>query len=176
MVNVTSSPSASSEIGEGVMEFINSQFDRTINWKDVEWLASLWDGPLVIKGVQTVGDARKAVDAGATAVMLSNHGGRQLESAPAPVDCIAAVADALGDQLEIICDGGIRRGTHVIKALALGATACSIGRGYLFGLGAGGQRGVERALGLLRSEVERSMALLGCNSVQKLGESYIQKR
>jgi len=176
MVNVISSPSASSEIDEGVMEFINSQFDRTINWKDVEWLAGLWDGPLVIKGIQTVADARKAVDAGATAVMLSNHGGRQLESAPAPVDCIAPIADELGGKLEIICDGGIRRGTHVIKALALGATACSIGRGYLFGLGAGGQRGVERALSLLRAEVERSMALLGCNSVQKLGESYIQKR
>lgn len=176
MVNVTSSPSASSEISEGVMAYVNSQFDRSINWKDVEWLASQWDGPLVIKGIQTLADARKAVDAGATAVMLSNHGGRQLETAPAPVDCIAPIADALGDRLEIICDGGVRRGTHVIKALALGATACSIGRGYLFGLAAGGQRGVEHALGLLRSEVERSMALLGCNSVQKLGPKYVQRR
>jgi L-lactate dehydrogenase (cytochrome) len=176
MVNVTSSLSATDEINEGVMEYINSQFDRSLSWKDVEWLASQWDGPLVIKGIQTVGDARKAVDAGATAVMLSNHGGRQLETAPAPVDCIAPIADALGDKLEIICDGGVRRGTHVIKALALGATACSIGRGYLFGLAAGGQKGVERALGLLRSEVERSMGLLGCNSVQKLGEKYIRKR
>jgi len=176
LVNVISSPSAASEINEGVMEFVNSQFDRTINWKDVEWLASQWDGPLVVKGIQTVGDARKSVDAGATAVMLSNHGGRQLETAPAPVDCIAPIKDALGDQLEIICDGGVRRGTHVIKALALGANACSIGRGYLFALAAGGQQGVERALGLLRSEVERSMALLGCNSVRKLGRSYIQKR
>jgi len=176
MVNVTSSPSAASEINEGVMAYVNSQFDRSIGWKDVEWLASQWDGPLVIKGIQTVADVRKAVDAGATAVMLSNHGGRQLESAPAPVDCIAAVADALGDKVEIICDGGVRRGTHVIKALSLGATACSIGRGYLFGLAAGGQRGVEHALGLLRSEVELGMALLGCNSVQKLGSGYIQKR
>lgn len=176
MVNLTSSPSASSEISEGVMAYINSQFDRSISWKDVEWLASQWDGPLVIKGIQTVGDARKAVDAGATAVMLSNHGGRQLENVLAPVDCIAPIADALGDQLEIICDGGVRRGTHVIKALSLGATACSIGRGYLFGLAAGGQLGVERALELLRSELERSMALLGCNSVQKLDGQYIQKR
>ncbi|MDA0678994.1 MAG: alpha-hydroxy acid oxidase [Proteobacteria bacterium] len=176
MVNVTSSPGASNEISDGVMAYVNSQFDRSISWKDVEWLASQWDGPLVIKGIQTVGDAKKAVDAGATAVMLSNHGGRQLETAPAPVDCIAPIAAALGDRLEIICDGGVRRGTHVIKALSLGATACSIGRGYLFGLAAGGQPGVERALGLLRSEVERSMALLGCNSVQKLGEKYIQRR
>jgi len=176
LVNVTSSSGVSSEISDGVVAYVNSQFDRSINWTDVEWLAARWDGPLVIKGIQTVGDARKAVDAGATAVMLSNHGGRQLETAPAPVDCIAPIADALGDQLEIICDGGIRRGTHVIKALSLGATACSIGRSYLFGLAAGGQRGVEHALELLRSEVERSMALLGCNSVQNLGKKYIQKR
>ncbi len=176
MVNVTSSPGVSTEINEGVMAYVNSQFDRTINWKDVEWLASLWDGPLVIKGIQTVGDARKAVDAGATAVMLSNHGGRQLESAPAPVDCIAPIADEMRDKLEIICDGGVRRGNHVVKALALGANACSIGRGYLFGLAAGGQKGVEHALGLLKSEFERTMALLGCNSVKKLGREYVQRR
>ena len=176
MVNVTSSPGVSTEINEGVMAYVNSQFDRTLGWKDVEWLASQWDGPLVIKGIQTVADARKAVDSGATAVMLSNHGGRQLESAPAPVDCIAPIADALRDKLEIICDGGVRRGNHVVKALALGANACSIGRGYLFGLGAGGQRGVEHALGLLKAEVERTMALAGCNSVEKLSEEYVQKR
>ena len=176
MVNVTSCPGVSTEINDGVIAYINSQLDRSLTWTDVEWIASLWDGPLVIKGIQTVADARKAAAAGATAVMLSNHGGRQLESAPAPVDCIAPIADALRDQFEIICDGGVRRGTHVIKALALGANACSIGRGYLFGLAAGGQQGVEHALGLLRSEVERSMALLGCRSVQELGEKYIQKR
>lgn len=176
MVNVTSSVDTATEITDGVMEYVNSQFDRTINWKDVEWLAGHWDGPLVIKGIQSVSDARKALASGATAVMLSNHGGRQLDSAPAPVDCIAPIADALGGQIEIICDGGVRRGTHVIKALALGATACSIGRGYLFGLAAGGQRGVEHALGLLRSEVERSMALVGCTSIDKLTESYVSKR
>ena len=176
MVNVTSSPGLSTEINEGIMAYINSQFDRSLGWKDVEWLASEWNGPLVIKGIQTVADARKAADSGATAVMLSNHGGRQLESAPAPVDCIAPIADALGDRLEIICDGGIRRGNHVVKALALGASACSIGRGYLFGLAAGGQRGVEHALGLLRAEVERTMALAGCNSIARLGADYVQKR
>jgi L-lactate dehydrogenase (cytochrome) len=176
LVNVTSSPSVSSEIDEGVMEYINSQFDRSLNWKDVAWLASLWDGPLVIKGIQTVADARKAVDSGATAVMLSNHGGRQLETAPAPVDCIAPIADALRDKLEIICDGGVRRGTHIVKALALGAHACSIGRGYLFGLAAGGQRGVEHALGLLKTELERTMGLIGCNSIRKLGNGYVRRR
>jgi L-lactate dehydrogenase (cytochrome) len=176
MVNVTSSPGVATEINEGVMAYVNSQFDRTLGWKDVEWLASQWGGPLVIKGIQTVADARKAVDSGATAVMLSNHGGRQLESAPAPVDCIAPIADALRDKLEIICDGGVRRGNHVVKALALGANACSIGRGYLFGLAAGGQKGVEHALGILRSEVELTMALMGCNSVNKLSDEYIRKR
>ena len=138
MVNVTASSSAATRVNEGVMAYINSQLDRSLSWKDVEWLQEQWDGPLVVKGVQTVSDAKRAADAGATAVMLSNHGGRQLESAPAPVDCIAAVADALRDRLEIICDGGIRRGNHIVKALALGANACSIGRGYLFGLAAGG--------------------------------------
>lgn len=174
MVNVTSSPGVSNEIDEGVMEYVNSQFDRSLCWKDVEWLARQWDGPLVIKGIQTVSDAQKAVDCGATAVMLSNHGGRQLESAPAPVDCIAPIADALRDKLEIICDGGIRRGNHVVKALALGATACSVGRAYLYGLAAGGQKGVEHALALLKAEVERTMALAGCNSIDKLGSGYVR--
>ncbi len=159
-----------------LLEYLNSQLDRSLVWKDVEWLAEQWDGPLVIKGVQTVADCRNAVHAGASAVMLSNHGGRQLESAPAPVDCIADVADALHDKLEIICDGGIRRGTHVVKALAMGANACSIGRGYLYPLAAGGQAGVERGLGLLRDEVERTMTLLGCDAVGKLGPSFVQRR
>lgn len=175
LVNITSSKAAA-RIDSGVVEYINSQFDRSLTWKDVEWLAAQWDGPLVIKGVQTVEDCRRAANSGATAVMLSNHGGRQLESAPAPVDCIASVADALHDRLEIICDGGIRRGTHVVKALALGATACSIGRGYLYPLAAGGQAGVERALKLLRTEVERTMALLGCDDASKLDRSYINHR
>jgi len=176
MVNVTSSSDAAREISEGVMAYVNSQFDRSLNWRDLEWLANEWGGPLAVKGIQTVADARKAADAGASAVMLSNHGGRQLESAPAPVDCIAEVADALGDRLEIICDGGVRRGNHVVKALALGATACSIGRGYLFGLAAGGQRGVERALEILRSETERTLALMGCNRLDKLGRDYVRRR
>ena len=176
MVNLTRSAAASQSIGGDVRLYIDEQLERSLTWKDVEWLRERWDGPLVIKGVQTVEDCRKAADAGATAVMLSNHGGRQLESASAPVDCIDDVADALRDRLEIICDGGIRRGNHIVKALALGANACSIGRGYLYGLAAGGQSGAERALHILRSEFERTMALLGCNSVSKLGRSYVRKR
>lgn len=176
LVNITSSQKAADFGDMSVKDYIDSQFDRSLTWKDVEWLAARWDGPLVIKGLQTVADCRNAANSGATAVMLSNHGGRQLESTPAPVDCIAAVADALHDRLEIICDGGVRRGTHVVKALALGANACSIGRGYLYALAAGGQAGVERGLGLLRDEVERTMALLGCDSVQKIGAGFIQRR
>jgi L-lactate dehydrogenase (cytochrome) len=176
LVNITSNERVARQVDSGIMEYINSQFDRSLTWKDVEWLASRWDGPLIIKGLQTVDDCRKAADSGATAVMLSNHGGRQLESTPAPIDCVADVADALRDRLEIICDGGIRRGTHVIKALAMGANACSIGRGYLFGLAAGGQAGVERSLELLHSEVVRGMTLLGCDSIAKLGRGYVRKR
>ena len=176
MVNITRSKAAAQKIGTDVRIYIEEQMERSLTWKDVEWLRERWDGPLVIKGVQTVDDCRKAADAGATAVMLSNHGGRQLDSSPAPVDCVAAVADALRDRLEIICDGGIRRGSHIVKALALGANACSVGRGYLFGLAAGGQVGVERSLTILRTEFERTLALIGCNSVAKLGSAYVQER
>ena len=176
MVNITSSEAAAQALAGGVRKFIDGELERSLTWKDVSWLANRWNGALVVKGVQTVEDCRKAADAGATAVMLSNHGGRQLESAPAPVDCIAAVADALRDRLEIICDGGIRRGHHVVKALALGANACGIGRGYLYALAAGGEAGVERALGLLKTEVERTLALVGCNDVAKLGRRYVRHR
>ncbi|MCH7538100.1 MAG: alpha-hydroxy-acid oxidizing protein [Proteobacteria bacterium] len=176
IVNVTKSGRPSEFSDMSVKDYIDSQFDRSLTWKDVEWLAAKWSGPLVVKGVQTVADCRNAANSGATAVMLSNHGGRQLESSPAPVDCIAAVADALHDKLEIICDGGVRRGTHVVKALALGASACSIGRGYLYPLAAGGQAGVERGLGLLRDEVERTMALLGCDSVAEIRSRFVHRR
>ena len=176
LVNLTKFQSPGQFSDMSVKDYIDSQFDRSLTWKDVEWLAEQWDGPLVIKGVQTVADCRNAANSGATAVMLSNHGGRQLEGAPAPVDCIADVADALHDRLEIICDGGIRRGTHIVKALAMGANACSIGRGYLYPLAAGGQAGMERGLSLLRDELERSMALLGCDAVQKLGERFVRRR
>ena len=159
MVNITTGSEAARDWKGGIRKYIDEQLERSLTWKDVEWLAGRWSGALVIKGVQTVEDCRKAAESGATAVMLSNHGGRQLESSPAPVDCIAPVADALRDRLEIICDGGIYRGNHVVKALALGAHACSIGRGYLFALAAGGQAGVERALTLLQAEVQRTMAL-----------------
>lgn len=176
MVNITTSEAAAAALHAGVRQFIADQLERSLTWKDVEWLAERWEGPLVIKGVQSVEDCRRASESGASAVMISNHGGRQLDSAPAPVDCIRDVADALRDRLEIICDGGIRRGSHVVKALALGANACSVGRGYVYALAAGGQPGVERALTLLRAEVERTMALIGCNDVSDLNRRYVIHR
>ncbi|MEQ8691744.1 MAG: alpha-hydroxy acid oxidase, partial [Pseudomonadales bacterium] len=159
----------------GLIDYVNSQFDRTVTWDDAAWLAQEWGGPFVIKGLQSVDDARRAVEIGASAIMVSNHGGRQLESTPAPVDCIPAIRDAVGDSLELIVDGGIRRGTHVIKALALGANACSIGRPYLYGLAAGGQAGVERALHILTSEIERSLALLGVSNIRDIGPGHIHR-
>ena len=176
MVNVVHKVDA---IGGGnmpIMEYINSQFDRSLNWKDVEWLAKQWGGPLAIKGLQAPEDAVRARDAGATAVMISNHGGRQLDASPACVDCVAPMRDAVGDGMQLIVDGGVRRGTHVLKALALGANACSIGRGYLYALAAGGEAGVDRALKLLRAEVERGMALLGCASVAQIDRKAVISR
>jgi len=157
-----------------LIAYINDQLSRTVTWEDAAWLAEQWGGPFVIKGLQTAEDARHAVDAGVSAIMISNHGGRQLESAPAPVDCVVPMREAVGDSLELIVDGGIKRGTHIIKALALGANACSIGRGYLYGLGAGGQNGVERALELYRSELLRDMALLGCTKISDINSDSIR--
>ncbi len=157
----------------GLIQYVNDQFDRSVTWDDVAWLIEQWDGPFVIKGLQSVADVKRARDLGASAVMVSNHGGRQLEGTPAPVDCIPALRDAVGSDLQLIVDGGIRRGVHIIKALALGADACSIGRPYLYGLAAGGQAGVERAIELLRAEVERSLGLLGCSSIGELGREHI---
>lgn len=158
-----------------LIDWVNKQFDRTLNWDDVAWLRAQWAGPFVLKGIQSVADAKRAAEAGASAIMISNHGGRQLDGAPAPVDCVAEIREAIGDRVELIVDGGVRRGTHAVKALALGANAVSIGKAYLYGLAAGGQRGVERALGLLKAEVERSMALLGCRSVAEIGSGHVRR-
>lgn len=159
----------------GLIEYVNSQFDRSITWKDAEWLAKQWDGPFVIKGMSSVDDAKTAISVGASAAMLSNHGGRQLDGCIAPLDSLVQIRDAIGDDLELIVDGGVRRGTHILKALALGANACSIGRAYLYGLAAGGEAGVDHALGLLRDEVTRGLGLLGCKSVAELGAKHVQR-
>ena len=151
------------------LEYVNRQFDRTLTWEDAAWLARLWDGPFAVKGILSADDARRAVDIGATAVWISNHGGRQLDGVPAAVDCLPAVRAAVDDTIEIILDSGVRRGTHVLKALALGANACAIGRPYLYGLAAGGYAGVTHALNLLRAELERDMALAGCTAIADIG-------
>ncbi len=163
-------------LGAGAMsliDYVNSQFDRALTWDDAAWLAEQWPGPFVIKGLQSPADARRAVEIGASAIMISNHGGRQLDSAPAPIDCVAPIRDAVGDALELIVDGGVRRATHIVKALALGANACSFGRPYLYALAAGGRPGVERMLMLLRRELERTMALLGRRSIAELDASVL---
>lgn len=157
-----------------LFDYIGGQFDRTLTWCDVEWLAAEWGGPLSIKGVMTPQDAKHAIAAGATGVMISNHGGRQLDGAPAPIDQVAPIREALGDGPDVICDGGIRRGSDVVKALALGATGCSIGRPYLFGLAAGGEAGVDRALTLLHEEFERTMVLAGIADIAAIQPRHIR--
>jgi L-lactate dehydrogenase (cytochrome) len=157
-------------------DVMNNQFDSSVAWDDVDWLRSVWDGPLIVKGIQTVDDAVIAAERGIDAIALSNHGGRQLDSAPAPIDLIAPVTDAVGDALEVYCDGGVRRGSDIVKAVALGARACMIGRAYLYGLGAAGERGVDHVLDTLDAGVRRTMALLGIRSVDELTREYVEGR
>jgi len=159
-----------------LFDYIGGQFDRSVCWRDVEWLAREWNGPLAIKGVMTPEDARRSIASGATGVMISNHGGRQLDGAPAPIDQIMAVRDAVGDAPDVICDGGIRRGSDVVKALALGATACSIGRPYLYGLAAGGEPGVDRLLTLLKDEFVRTLTLAGINDIADVSRRHVRNR
>ena len=147
-----------------------------MNWKDAEYCIKKWGGPFAIKGIMSVEDAKLAVQIVASAIMLSNHGGRQLDGSRAPFDQLPAIADAIGGKAEIILDGGIRRGTHVLKALSLGATACSCGKGYLFGLGAGGQKGVEAVLQRMHDEIRRDMILLGSKSIKELSKTNITYR
>ena len=155
--------------------FMNEQFDPTLSWDDVEWMRSLWDGPVLVKGVQSVADAVIARDRGLDGIVLSNHGGRQLDSAPGIVDLVAPVAEAVGGDLDIVCDGGVRRGGDVVKALALGATSCMIGRPYLYGLAAAGEEGVDWVIEHLRTGMKRDMALCGAASVAELTPDLIYR-
>jgi len=154
-------------------EYINSQFDPSLSWADIDWFRAQWPGKVVIKGIQSVADARIAVEHGVDAIALSNHGGRQLDGAPAPIDLVAPVADAVGGQVAILCDGGVRRGSDIVKAVALGADACMIGRSYLYALGAGGERGVDQALRMLAEGMRRTMALSGVTSVKELDRDLL---
>jgi L-lactate dehydrogenase (cytochrome) len=175
MANVAHNPPPGSDKLGGIIQYLNEQLDRSVTWDDAEWMIGEWGGPFAIKGVMTAEDARRAKKVGATAVMLSNHGGRQLDYSPAPFDVLREVADEVGGELEIICDGGIRRGVHILKALALGATVCSAGRPYLYGLGAGGEAGAKQALKILRTELVRDMALLGAASLADINERMLRR-
>jgi L-lactate dehydrogenase (cytochrome) len=153
--------------------WISTQFDPALSWKDVEWVKSLWPGKLILKGVLDVEDARLAVKTGADAIVVSNHGGRQLDGAPSSISALPIVADAVGSEIEIMFDGGIRSGQDLMRALALGARSCLIGRSYIFGLGAGGQAGVTRAIEIIRDELDVTMALCGVNRVRDINRSVI---
>ena len=156
-------------------EHMKSQFDHGLSWSDVEWLRSIWKGQILIKGIQTVEDALIAVESGVEAIAISNHGGRQLDGAPAPFDLLPEVAEAVQNRLEIICDGGVRRGSDVVKAVSLGANAVMTGRPYLYALGACGERGVDHVLDLLQEGIERTMALTGVASVEDLSQDLISR-
>jgi L-lactate dehydrogenase (cytochrome) len=173
LANIKHKTDKGTNIAKSVIDYINEQYDPAMNWKDAEYCIKRWNGPFALKGVMSVEDAKKAIDIGCTAIMISNHGGRQLDGSRSPFDQVKAISDAVGDKLEIILDGGIRRGTHVLKALAAGATACSFGKAFLFSLGAGGQKGVERLLDNMQKEIRRNMILMGCKKIEELDASKI---
>jgi len=168
LANIVHMTQKGTSIDKSVIDYINEQFDPAMNWKDAEYCVKKWNGPFALKGVMSVEDAKKAIDIGCTAVIISNHGGRQLDGSRAPFDQLAEIVDAVGDKIEVILDGGVRRGTHVLKALCLGAKACSFGKGYLFALAAGGQKGVEKILENMKAEINRDMKLMGCKNVGEL--------
>lgn len=148
----------------------------TVTWQDLRWIRELWSGPVIIKGVLTAEDALRAIDAGASAVVVSNHGGRQLDCVPASLQVLPEIVAAVNGQIEVLIDGGVRRGTDVVKAICLGARAVLVGRAYAYGLAAGGPAGVARAIEILRGEIERTLKLLGCNSIGTLDRSYVNTR
>jgi L-lactate dehydrogenase (cytochrome) len=157
-------------------DYFTKMIDQSLNWKVVEEINKNWGKQFALKGIMSVEDAKRAVDIGATAIMVSNHGGRQLDGSRSPFDQLAEIVDAVGDKIDVICEGGIRRGTHILKALSLGAKACSGGRMYLYALAAGGQKGVEKAMSNLRNEIERDMKLMGVTSIDQLTRKNIKFR
>ncbi|RED17571.1 alpha-hydroxy acid oxidase [Parasphingopyxis lamellibrachiae] len=175
-------PNLSGHVAEGsnvalsVGEYFSTMLDQSLDWETAAQIRAEWGGEFCLKGIMSVDDARRAADIGATAIMVSNHGGRQLDGSRAPFDQLAEIVDAVGDRLDVICDGGIRRGSHVLKALSVGAKACSGGRLYLYALAAAGQQGVEQALGNLRAEIERDMKLMGVTSVDQLNRNNLRWR
>ncbi len=158
---------------KSLAQWVGSQFDETLSWKDVEWVRSIWPGKLIIKGILDIEDAKLAAKTGATALVVSNHGGRQLDGAASSISMLPKIADAVGSEIEVMFDGGIRTGQDVLRALALGARSCLIGRAYIFGLAAGGEAGVAKAIGIIRNELDVSMALTGVKSVQGIGRHIL---
>jgi isopentenyl diphosphate isomerase/L-lactate dehydrogenase-like FMN-dependent dehydrogenase len=156
------------------MDGVNQRFDPGMTWDDLEWLRSLWDGPMVIKGITDERDAAEAVARGMDAVWVSNHGGRQLDGLPATIDVLPGIVDAVDGKAEVYLDGGIRRGSDVVKALARGARGVMIGRPYVYGLAAGGEAGVAKVIDLLAAQLDTTLALLGCPSVEDLDESWLR--
>ena len=173
LANIIHMTEKGSSIDKSVIDYINEQFDPAMNWKDAEYCVKKWNGPFALKGVMSVEDAKRAIDIGCTAIMISNHGGRQLDGSRAPFDQLAEIVDAVGDKIEVILDGGVRRGTHVLKALCLGAKACSFGKGFLFALAAGGEKGVEKILQNMKIEINRDMKLMGCKNIGELNSSKL---
>ena len=175
-------PFLSDYVGEGtkfavsVSDYFSTMLDQSMSWKNAEEIRKYWNGPFCLKGIMSVEDAKKAVKIGASAIMISNHGGRQLDGSRSPFDQLKEILDAVGGKIEVICDGGIRRGTHILKALSLGANACSGGRLYLYALAAAGREGVEKTLENLRNELIRNMKLLGCKKVSELNRDNIRFR
>ena len=171
--NVIHTTDKGSKIDQSVMNYMNEQFKTEMSWADAEYCVKKWGGPFALKGVMSVEDAKKAVDIGCSAIIISNHGGRQLDGSRTPFDQLSEIVDAVGDKIEVILDSGIKRGTHVLKALALGAKACSFGKAYLFALGAAGQQGVELLLQKMKAEINRDMILMGCKSLKDLNRSKV---
>lgn len=166
-------------VGDGsspvtLSDYINSQFDPALSWRDIDWLRSIWDGRIVVKGIQCVEDAVIAADLGVDAIALSNHGGRQLDGSPATFSLVAPVADAVAGRTEIICDGGIRRGSDIVKALAAGADSVMAGRAYLYALAAAGEAGVDTLLDWWREDIRRTMSLIGASSFAELDRSFLE--
>lgn len=156
--------------------YFTEMLDPSMNWNDVAEMVSVWNGHFCLKGIMSVADAKNAVDIGCTGIILSNHGGRQLDGSRSAFDQLSEIVDAVGDQIDVMMDGGVQRGTHVLKALSLGAKAVGVGRFYLFPLAAAGQAGVERALSLMRAEIERDMKLMGCASIKQLSRDNLRFR
>ncbi|SDW49854.1 L-lactate dehydrogenase (cytochrome) [Saccharopolyspora shandongensis] len=159
-----------------IQELINSMFDPSLNLADLEWLRELWQGPLIVKGIQNADDARRVVERGADAVVLSNHGGRQLDRAPTMLELLPSVREAIGGRAEILLDTGIVSGADIVAAIALGADSCLIGRAYLYGLMAGGERGVQKTVDILRTEIVRTLQLLGVHAIDDLNTTHATLR